>query len=190
MKNYVYIIVALISSFAFTSCNKDDDPGYYDAQKYFEQDAATIRAYIQQEGLVDSAKLDTASGIWYVLYDAGDSASYNYSGSNGQINIPIVKAAYAGQLLNGTEFDSSEGAEFNLINVIQAWQIAFVPRAAAARIGMPGLTEQGLKKGAKIRLITPSPYAYQSQARGLIPPNSPLDFMIEVLDIRSASQSN
>ena len=47
-----------------------------------------------------------------------------------------------------------------------------------------GLTEKGLQKGSKIHIMAPSLYGYQNQAVGTIPANSPLDFVIEVTDIK------
>lgn len=167
------------------SCDKNDDLGYYDAQRYFELDAAAIASYIHQEGLQDSAIMDTATGIWYVLYDAGDPDSYEYTiSAANRIELPLIHVDYIGQLLNGSVFDENK-AELPLSYLIPAWQIAFMPKNVANQINMPALTESGLKKGAKIRIITPSPYGYANESRPGIPAHSPLDFMIEVLDIKS-----
>ncbi|MNF13026.1 FKBP-type peptidyl-prolyl cis-trans isomerase [compost metagenome] len=47
-----------------------------------------------------------------------------------------------------------------------------------------GLTEKGLQQGSKIHIMVPSRWAHGSLAMGKIPANSPLDFVIEVVDIK------
>jgi FKBP-type peptidyl-prolyl cis-trans isomerase FkpA len=76
---------------------------------------------------------------------------------------------YKGQLLDGSVFDETktEPAKFPLNRLIRGWQ-------------------QGLvfcRKGGRIRLIIPSAYGYGIRNLGIIPPNSPLIFDVEVLDI-------
>lgn len=84
-----------------------------------------------------------------------------------------VKVHYTGTLMNGTEFDSSVGKapfEFELGKggVIKGWDQ-----------GVPGM-----KIGGKRKLVIPSDLAYGESGSGeKIPPNSPLKFDIELLEI-------
>ncbi|MBX3227883.1 MAG: FKBP-type peptidyl-prolyl cis-trans isomerase [Labilithrix sp.] len=84
-----------------------------------------------------------------------------------------VKVHYTGTLLNGTQFDSSVGkAPFSFQlgkgNVIKGWDQ-----------GVPGM-----KVGGKRKLTIPSELAYGENGSGdKIPPNSPLKFDVELLEI-------
>lgn len=84
-----------------------------------------------------------------------------------------VKVHYTGTLLNGTQFDSSVGkAPFSFQlgkgNVIKGWDQ-----------GVPGM-----KVGGKRKLTIPSELAYGATGSGdKIPPNSPLKFDVELLEI-------
>jgi FKBP-type peptidyl-prolyl cis-trans isomerase FkpA len=85
----------------------------------------------------------------------------------------VVKVHYRGTLQNGTEFDSSykrgEPATFPLSGVIPCWT-------------------QGVQKlnvGEKAKLFCPSKTAYGARgAGGVIPPNSDLNFEVELLAIQ------
>lgn len=85
----------------------------------------------------------------------------------------IVKVHYRGTLQNGTEFDSSykrgEPATFPLSRVIPCWT-------------------QGVQKlnvGEKAKLFCPAKTAYGERgAAGVIPPNSDLNFEVELIGIQ------
>jgi FKBP-type peptidyl-prolyl cis-trans isomerase FkpA len=85
----------------------------------------------------------------------------------------IVKVHYRGTLQDGTEFDSSykrgEPATFPLSRVIPCWT-------------------QGVQKmnvGEKAKLFCPAKTAYGERgAGGIIPPNSDLNFEVELLGIQ------
>ena len=83
-----------------------------------------------------------------------------------------VKVHYRGTLENGTEFDSSykggEPAKFPLTRVIPCWTQGV----------------QKLRVGEKARLVCPPSTAYgEAGVRGLIPPNSTLNFDVELIAI-------
>lgn len=82
---------------------------------------------------------------------------------------------YKGTLLNGTQFDSSydRGQPFEtkigVGMVIEGWDVGVI----------------GMKVGGKRKLTIPSNMAYGPQgAGGIIPPNSPLIFELELLSIK------
>lgn len=191
MKNrLIQFFVLAIALISFASCNKNNDD-YFDANKQFELDAQTIKTFVGAK--LPLAVLDSSSGIWYQILAEGDGA-YEYKAKDSIVNgatrkvaiAPKVSARYTGQLLDGTVFDqnqSPEGMTGLVTQYIPAWQIAFFPKKIGdLKIG--GLTVKGLSKGAKIRIITPSYWAYGNLSNGKIPANSPLDFMIEVVDIK------
>ena len=84
-----------------------------------------------------------------------------------------VSVNYKGTLENGDEFDSSYGRgpfEFSL----------------GAGMVLKGWDEgvEGMKVGGKRRLIIPPELGYGSRGIGPIPPNSILNFEVELLDVK------
>ncbi|UKJ08346.1 FKBP-type peptidyl-prolyl cis-trans isomerase [Solitalea lacus] len=87
-----------------------------------------------------------------------------------------VKVHYTGKLLDGTKFDSSvdRGQPFELPvqkgMVIDGWVEAL----------------QLLKKGESATFVIPAKLAYGEMGNGPIPPNSPLVFDLQVIDVKPA----
>ncbi len=89
----------------------------------------------------------------------------------------LVTVHYTGWLMDGTKFDSSldrgQPFQFNL----------------GAGMVIPGWDEgvKGMKVGGKRVLIIPSDMAYGPQGTpdGTIPPNAPLKFEVELLEVAS-----
>lgn len=84
----------------------------------------------------------------------------------------VVSVHYRGTLSDGREFDSSykrgQPASFELNQVIPCWQAG----VAAMRVG------------EKAKLVCPPETAYGERGvPGVIPPNSTLNFEVELLDI-------
>ena len=77
---------------------------------------------------------------------------------------------YEGRLLDGSIFDATKGKPIDLTlgNVIGGWQIGI----------------QRIQKGGKIRILIPSYFGYGTVAKPGIPPNSPSDFTITLLDVK------
>ncbi len=84
-----------------------------------------------------------------------------------------VTVHYTGTLADGTVFDSSKtrGTPFPFTlgagQVIQGWDTGVA----------------GMKVGGTRKLVIPPELAYGSQARGPIPPNSTLTFVVELLEV-------
>lgn len=109
--------------------------------------------------------ITTASGLKYEDLKVGDGASPKLN--------QTVRVNYIGRLENGTEFNNSykmgQPIEFSLGGVIAGWQ--------------EGLST--MKVGGKRRLWIPSKLAYGATGKPpAIPPNSNLDFEIELLAIK------
>lgn len=109
----------------------------------------------------------TESGLRYKIIQEGDGKK----AAKGD----MVSVHYKGQLLDGTVFDSSykrkEPIDFTIGvgQVISGWDEGI----------------QLLKVGDKARLVIPSNLAYGSQgAGGVIPPNAPLLFDVELVDVK------
>ena len=105
----------------------------------------------------------TASGLQYEVLKQGTGAK--------PVATDTVKVHYEGKLLDGTVFDSSiqrgEPVSFPLNRVI------------------PGWTEgvQLMQVGSKFKFAMPASLAYGDQGAGPIPPNSVLQFEVELLEI-------
>src|SRR5258706_4612760 len=87
-----------------------------------------------------------------------------------------VIAHYRGTLVNGTEFDSSykrgEPVPFGVTRVIKGWTEALLM----------------IPVGSKWQLVIPSELAYGENGRPSIPPNSVLQFDIELINIQGDEQ--
>ncbi len=202
-----------IVSILFTSCNKDNFD--YDAwqkeelekqriqdsinKKRVEEQFPVIKKYVADNQLQNVQYIDSL-GLAYQVLATGDESSYSYLfSSNGGVIAPNATVKYIGKLVpTGTIFQQTEEGKtttLNLSSVITAWQIAFLPKSISSNgrdIPTGGITPSGLKKGSKIRIITPSPWAYgdtgkqgASASDVSIPAKSPLDFTIEVVDIKN-----
>lgn len=130
--------------------------------------ATTIAALLVTLSLpalaADAKEEKTASGIVITTLKAGTGASPKSS--------ETVKVHYRGTLENGKEFDSSYGrgqpATFPLNRVIPCWTEGV----------------QTMKVGGKAKLLCPSNLAYGPRGiPGTIPPDSPLVFEVELLEI-------
>ena len=110
----------------------------------------------------------TPTGLYYQILEPGTGKAIKWSDR--------LKAHYQGKFLDGTVFDSSlkrgEPITFYVGNMVMGWN--------------EGL--QLIKTGGKIRLLVPSNLAYGEEGfkmpdgKELIPPNTILDFEIEVLE--------
>ena len=135
--------------------------------KRYEAETKAMDDYIAAQGW-NAATLP--SGLKIVIDQKGTGTEVT-EGSQVTVN-------YTGRLLNGTVFDSNQLPEFNHVQpfdftvgkgmVIKGW-------------------DEGLKsfnKGGKGKLIIPARMGYGDQGTGKIPPNSPLVFEIEVVDVK------
>lgn len=133
-------------------------------QKLAITSAAILATLSLQAFAADAREEKTASGIVITTLKAGTGASPK--------NSETVKVHYRGTLENGKEFDSSYGrgqpATFPLNRVIPCWTEGV----------------QTMKVGGKTKLLCPSNLAYGPRGiPGTIPPDSPLVFEVELLEI-------
>lgn len=132
-----------------------------------------------------------------------DDEAYEYelAGGGQSVVYPTVRVNYSVSLLDADEDDepvqSGENSQFDFATFSQtsriytpAWEFSFFPNSYTLNgesISYVGLTENGLKKGSHIRVITPSVWAYGANVMeadgGTIPANSPLVYEFEVLGI-------
>lgn len=119
----------------------------------------------------DSTYVETASGLKYAVIKEGTGKQPKATDT--------VKVNYAGQLtdLDATEFDSSyqrgEPISFPLNGVIKGWT--------------EGL--QLMKEGAVYEFYIPADLAYGEQGGGPVPPNAPLIFQVELIEVQDGAQT-
>lgn len=185
----IFFLTLLTSLFA--SCSKDEG---FDPFEQFEKEKPMIASYVEHN--YPNMEYNDTTGIHYEIIEPGTQDSYEYKivdtvdyygNATQYIKVPTVTVRYTGKLItDNTVFDSNQsekGMQAELSGLISAWQIAFLPQSIEDfEIG--GLTKKGLQIGSKIRIVTPSYYAYGNRPSAKIPANSPLFFEIEVVDIK------
>lgn len=129
---------------------------------------AKEEAFLKENSQKPGIKV-TASGLQYRAITEGTGPMPKESDT--------VKVHYRGNLLDGTEFDSSykrnEPAVFPLKNVIPGWTEAL----------------QLMKVGSKYQFFVPSHLAYGENGAGqVIGPNATLVFEVELLSIEKPAQ--
>ncbi|AKD03056.1 FKBP-type peptidyl-prolyl cis-trans isomerase [Pontibacter korlensis] len=151
-------LLLLFVTLSFAAC-KDDSVD----QKV--KDDKQIQQYFQANNIDPATVTKTSSGLYYQVLEEGTGDKV-FPGDR-------VKVHYVGTFLNGTKFDSSRDRNepFELTvgrsNVISGWHEALAL----------------MKDGEKARFFIPSHLGYGRTGGGAIPPNSPLIFEIEVLEI-------
>lgn len=103
-----------------------------------------------------------SEGFYYHMVEQGTGNKVEYGSS--------VKVTYTGSFLNGQVFDSaSKDSPFDVVvtngYVIKGWVLAL----------------QKMNVGGKMKVVFPSYLAYGANGSGAIPPNTPIQFEIEVL---------
>lgn len=154
MKSIWYLIPLLLFGI-LSACDNVVEP-----EEQLEIDKQLISDYVAANGLYGDF---TESGLFIAIADSGVGTEYPSPAS-------LVEIIYTGTLLDGTEFDSSDGfpATFALYSLITGWQE-----------GLGHFRPEG--EGV---LLVPSRLGYGPQARTSIPANSVLRFDIELLDFQ------
>jgi FKBP-type peptidyl-prolyl cis-trans isomerase FkpA len=150
------VLITLLFVILNISCNKNDfcEP---DQTQAIASEITQLEAYLNDNSI--TATKD-GRGFFYITKAEG-------SGKNPTI-CSVVTVKYEGRLLDGTIFDSSNGATFRIEGLIAAWKQA-IPL---------------MKSGGSITLFVPPSLGYGASGQGPIPPNAILIFEIELLEIR------
>ncbi len=136
--------------------------------KKAEANSVEEKKFLDENGKKEGVQT-TASGLQYVVLQEGSGDKPKASDT--------VKVHYAGTFKDGTSFDSSiergEPAVFVVEQVIPGWVEAL----------------QLMTVGSKYKLFIPSALAYGAEgAGGVIPPNTPLVFEVELLSIEQPAE--
>jgi len=165
LKAFVIILLAI---FVVSGCKKPKDP-YADYTP--EREAAMIKDWLSTM-VTNKKDIDTTStGLYYIVITKGTGETVKTG------NTVTVK--YTGMFLDGTVFDASSlhgDGTFTYIHkdtnpnnrLIQGWEEGI----------------EVLQKGGSAVFLIPSAKAYGIYGSQSIPPNTPLLFIIEVVDIK------
>lgn len=157
-------ILVLFTAVIVSGCGKDDPYADYTP----EREAALIKDWL--ETMVTNKKdIDTTStGIYYIVEKEGTGATVKAGDK--------VTVKYTGLFLDGTIFDASSSHN-------EAGTMTYVHKTDRLITGW----EEGIEvmsKGTTAAILVPSAKAYGTTGYSSIPPNTPLVFVIEVVDIK------
>jgi FKBP-type peptidyl-prolyl cis-trans isomerase FkpA len=153
----------------YTACKKIEP---YNSQAQLEIDDAIIAKYLVDSNLKDSGFVKDPSGLYYKIQRMG-------AGTDKIIDESVIYANYTVKVLTKPAYDRrlDSAFTFTLPGYIEGVQ--------------KGITK--IKVGGKIRMLIPSPLAYQQRyLRGttragrdtiLVPSNSILDYTLEILSL-------
>lgn len=139
--------------------------------KYLEQQKATYKLNAENSVALDGYATRTfdAASVTKLTVEVLTTGTGDVIKSSDTVN-----ASYFGWLSDGVIFDSSQKkstadapSSFSLTEVIPGWA--------------EGLT--GLKVGSIVRLTIPADKAYSSQSSGIIPADSPLEYIVIIHSI-------
>ncbi|MES2416726.1 MAG: FKBP-type peptidyl-prolyl cis-trans isomerase [Bacteroidota bacterium] len=136
------------------------DISVYPQTTQWELDDKVITDFLTAKGLTATKH---PSRVYYNISQAGTGTTAIEASST-------VTVKYTGRLLTGTVFDkTADGATYEavLAQQIVSWRKVLI----------------GLTKGTKLRIFTPSDLSYGPLGRDAIPPNSVLDFDIEIVEV-------
>lgn len=201
MKNLKLLFITLLTGLVVSSCVKNDieDTGI-DREANQKRIDSTLLAQkeplkLYAEEHFSNPQYNEKSGIWFEILTETSNTSYEYVVFNGGFESPKVEVNYVGKLLSGKVFDESKEPakmEINYGKQIAAWPFSFFPKTVTvgSQVYETGLLPKGLQKGHKIRFVAPSPMCYDNvnvkdkDGIVVIPKDSPLEFTIEVVNIR------
>lgn len=172
MKKLRFLLIGFLAITAIVACKKQQ----YDYEGHLATDDAIIRSYLQSNNMSTQYSKDE-SGIYYQIINPGGTEDVTYSVSS------AITVNYTAKLLGKTVAVDSTGI-YNQANM------AFdnpQPRTFALGRLIPGfqLAIVKLRKGGIIKVLIPSPLAYQDQNVATnLPANSILDYTIELTEVQ------
>lgn len=156
--------MVFIAACFFAAC-KNDPPYNDEAQLAIDDDK--IKAYLDSNNIKDVKK--SPDGVYYKIITAGTDP--NPVNLKSYLSIHYVGRLMANQVLYDSTAtnDTTFSTKFILKDAIKGWQVG-IPLVHA---------------GGRIRLIVPSPLAYQNRpiSNILVKPNSILDFDIQLIRV-------
>lgn len=200
MKKLTLLVLGVIAAVSFSGCLRDGET--FDPAAQYELERPIIAQYATDSGFTDYHDVQGVR-MYYRILNAGNPESYRYKAipntqvpGGYQMEFPKLKLRYSGKLLSSNTVvhknQKDEGDEISMLNIPLAWAYALAPRQIRydkdnnpiqQPIEVGGITSEGLKAGARIRIVSPSYLLYGNNSLGQIPANSPMYYEIEVVDI-------
>jgi FKBP-type peptidyl-prolyl cis-trans isomerase len=167
LKDIIKLGVFILFVVIMASCTKNTDPY---AQYTPEREASMIKDWKASVKKNKKMHLDsTSTGIYFIRDTTKVGTGPTVKAGN------TVKVKYTGLFLDGSVFDDSSyhgDGTMTYVHMtdrmIQGWEEGIVV----------------LSKGGGAGFLVPSAKGYGTTGSGSIPPNTPLIFIIEVLDIK------
>jgi FKBP-type peptidyl-prolyl cis-trans isomerase len=138
------------------------DISVYPETTQWQLDDKIITDFLAEKGIT---AVKHPSRVYYQVNQAGTGTTPIEASST-------VTVKYTGRLLTGTVFDKTEADstyEAVLSQQIISWRKVLI----------------GFTKGTKLRIFAPSDLSYGTLGRDIIPPNSILDFDIEIVEVEN-----
>ncbi len=176
MKSHLnFINIALITSIGFIAiflggCLNNDT---YDTLGILQKDVQTIQDYLSNNGI--PAQMDSVSGIFYEIHKNG--AGYRPALS------AVVRVHFSGYTLEGVKF-------------IDNFSVSALEYTFGNAANTNGLTQgfdiglSHLDEGDSATFYVPSPYGYQNNQTGSVPPNSILVYHTKFEGIKNLALDN
>ena len=150
MRSFLSALFFLLLPLTLSGCLKTQD---------VEKTRTESASFLSQNAKKPGVKV-TASGLQYEVLKEGQGSRPAASDR--------VRVNYRGQQIDGQEFDSGEGIEFSLLQVIPGWT--------------EGL--QLMPEGSRYRFFIPAELAYGDQGAGrAIPPGAALIFEVDLVKV-------
>lgn len=159
-------VLILFSIVLAVGCKKTEDPY---AAYTLEREQTMITEWLAQM-VTNKKDIDTtATGLYYIVEAEGTGATVKAGNT--------VKVKYVGMFLDGSVFDAS--------SYYGDGTMTYIHKDSNTRM-IQGWEEgiEIMNKGAKIAFLIPSAKGYGPTGNNTIPKNTPLIFIIEVVEIK------
>ncbi|MBN7809602.1 FKBP-type peptidyl-prolyl cis-trans isomerase [Algoriphagus sp. H41] len=147
----------------------------------FQNDLKAIEEYLEDNTLPTAKEFSVPSDGIYMFWETSVAPTVN----DQILRLDTVKVNYTGRLLTNKVFDSSI-EQVAKDNGVYNSQRNYAPMRTALGVGLISGFEYAtslMRVGEKATVIFPSHLGYGSSGQNNIPPNSPLIFEIELLEV-------
>lgn len=185
MKTRLYAVFAFLIGLAATSCINPDET----QEVIFQRDLEAIQKYLEENPIEADKKYEEPVEGVYVYWLESTSPDLGNI-----LRLDTVRVNYTGRLLNGDVFDSSI-EQVARDNGVYDPQRNYQPLRLTLGTGFGAIagfefSVSLMRPTEKIVTIFPSRLGYGSQGQGPVPPNSPMIFEIELLDVKNGPNHN
>jgi FKBP-type peptidyl-prolyl cis-trans isomerase FkpA len=185
----------IVASFDFEAQVKIDDDALieYMNTHYYDADLDSIKEIDSgQQSFFDQVETQTVvedereQNLYYIILEQGNGYQPSI--------VDDVLVTYRGELLSGDIFDERTSIAignpwFNLVNLVKGWSYGLSNFKGGTNASMPNepLEFTDISKGF---IFMPSGLGYKNAGQGLIPPNAPLVFKIDLHFASAADHDN